>query len=132
MARRPGDHQLLGIDVVEEPEGAADIMRDGAHALGRNAEAGRDGVLDPHRALAAGQEGVEALRLVVGADGGARLHVGRCDALIAEGLRHHEMRAGERRLDGRLIAERGVECEIAGDLVVQQRRSGSERRERRR
>lgn len=102
---RPGHHHLLGIDVAQKSEGAADIVSAGADPLGRHAEAGRDGLLDAHRALAAGDDGVDVLVFVIAADRRARLHVCRCHALIAESLRNDEIGAGEGSCDRCVIAE---------------------------
>ena len=101
MARRPHHHDLLGIDIGAQPERAADIGADHAHALRRDAEAfGERGLLAMH-ALAAGDQRVAVVRRIVCAERGARLHLGIDDALIAERVLDDDLGRGECRARSR-------------------------------
>ena len=130
LTGRPGHHHLFGIDIVEEPEAAADIVGDGAHLFGRDPKARCDGIFDSDRPLAAGQNRIKSRGLVIGPDRGARFQVGGRDALVTKGLCHHEVRGRQRFAHGRPIPECGSKGDVTGGLVMQQWCVRSDRRQR--
>ena len=123
-ARRERDQDRLRLRIVAQPEAAADVGRNGANFFGRNAETVGDIGLQPHRALAAGERGDDPARLVESADRGARLELRIDDALGAERMLDHEVRAGESGVERRAIAQLLVHRDVRGRGVVEQRRAG--------
>ncbi len=110
--RRPQDRGLLGIEIVAQPEAAADVGADEADLLQRQAEAFRQHHARRVDALVAGNERVGIRRRVVGGDAGARLHLAVGDALVDEGLLDHEIGCVERRPHRRGIAELLIERDV--------------------
>ena len=93
--RRPQDRRLLGIEIVAQPEAAADVGADEMDFLVGHAEAFCQHAARHVDALVAGNQLVGVARRIVGGDAGARLHLGVDDALIAERLFDHEIGRGK-------------------------------------
>ena len=127
-ARREEHQRVLGIDPELDSKGAAHIRRHHAHPLRRHPQhvLGQD---VPHKvdALRARRQRVGAAAGIVGAERGPRLHGADDDPLVA-GLQADPVgRSSQRLLHRSPLAQLPVHAEIAGCLVVQQRRLGLQR-----
>ena len=117
--RGPEADHLLGIDEDLGAEAAADIRRDDAQlVLGRDADEGGDHEPGHMRVLARGVEREMVFARIVVADGRARLHRVRHEAVVDDVEARHMRRAGEGRVGGRLVAERPLEDHVVWRDVV--------------
>ena len=98
LLRRPQHQAELDEDAVARAEIAADVVREDAQPVGRNAEHRGKLVLLPHRAAGAGIERVAAGRGIVMAERRARFERHAGDAADMEFL-FHDMRRARQRLD---------------------------------
>ena len=126
-ARRPQQQRVFGIDEVLGAEAAADVGRDDAQTLARQAE----NVLAQHvahrvNALARDMERVAAIG--EGGHRAARLQGAADEAVVDEVEANRAGGAGEGGVGRRAIARFPVEGEVGGDLVPHQRRAGLQRR----
>ncbi len=115
------------VEPVARAEIAADIERQYPHLLGRDPEDGREFGLLPHRAAAAGPQGVAAGLAVPMAEGGARLD--RDAGHAADMELHLDDLVGGRKgaLGRRGVAEPGVDENVVGRLVPNRRRTCGKR-----
>ena len=122
---RPGDDRLLAIEELLDAEAAADVGRDHPHLLLRDLEHQRaHQPAHDMRELAGRIERVVAGAGIVFGDRGARLHR-VADQPVVDEAEPGDMRGlGESGLRRRLVAERPIAAQIAGDIVEQLRRAG--------
>ena len=123
LLRCPQHQAELDEDAVARAEIAADIVREDAQPVGRNAEHRGKLVLLPHRAAGAGIERVAAGRGIVMAERRARFERHAGDAADMEFLFHDMRRAGECPV-GRLgIAEPRIDEHVVRNFIPDDRRA---------
>ncbi len=119
--RRPGNDDLLGIEIVPQPERPSHVRRNDAHALHRHPERRGERRPQAHHALVARNEGAGAGAPVVVADRGARLHLAVGDAVADELAAHDVRRPPERVSCGAGVAEFRGDAQVSGRLVPELR-----------
>ena len=123
LAGGPGDDRLLGVVVDLRAEAAADVGRHDAQLVLRDVQhEGAHQQADDVRVLAGGVQRVVAGGRIEVADRGARLHRVRDQPVVGQVQLHHLRRLGEDAVHHGLVADMPVVAEIAGGIVVHQRR----------
>ena len=122
LLRRPGDDDVLGVEVDLRAEAAADVGRDDAHLVLGQAEheGGHQQPLDV-RVLARDVERVAVVGAAVARVRRARLDRVRDQPVVDELERRDVRRAGERLVDRGLVAERPDVAGVVRRDVVQLR-----------
>jgi hypothetical protein len=128
LFRREQQRAVFRVDVEAHPEAASDLLGDDADLLRRHAQHGGHLAADRGHALGAGVEVVDVACRVVDAGGGARLHRVADHPRVRRIERDDARGALERRLGRRFVAADEVEQQVAGNVLVQLRRAGGERR----
>jgi hypothetical protein len=124
LLRRPEAHRLLGVDEDLGAEAAADVRRDDAQlVLGRDADEGREHEPRDMRVLARGVEGEAVVAGIVLADRGAGLDRVRNEPVVGDVELGHVLCAGERLVDGGLVAEMPAEDGVVRRDLVDLRRA---------
>ena len=116
---------LLGVDENLRAEAAADVGRDDAQLIfGRETDEGRQHEPRDMRVLARRIERDRVRAGIVVADGGARLHRVRDQAVVDEIELCHMLRRGEGRVGRRLVAEVPVVDRVVRRDVMDLRLAG--------
>ena len=128
LARRPGDDGLLGVMVDLAAEAAAHVRRHHAQlVLGQMQHEGAHQQPDHMRVLAGGGQRVLAGAALELADGGARLHRVRHQAVVEQVEPDDVLGARERGIGRGLVADVPVVADVAGRVVMHRDRVGFER-----
>src|SRR5947209_11293030 len=119
LARRPDADRLFRIDVNLRAETAANVGRDDAELMfRRKTDESRENEPRDMRVLTRRVKDERIRAFLVFADGGARLHGIRYEAVVDEFQLRHVLRCGERFVGRRLVAEMPVVDDIVrGDVV---------------
>ena len=117
LPRRPGEQDLLAVDLQLGAEAAADVGGDHAHAVLGHPELQREEELEEVRHLRGARDG-ELAGAVVG-DHAARLDRRARGAVVDEAALHDDVRVRERRLD--VAAQRPLVNLVRAEVVVHER-----------